>query len=67
MFDNSQLEKNQCAFCKEGHWKSNYLMLNKLQKELQSEANVVKTDGNDSDSSDFSLSIIPIIFNLDMS
>ena len=36
-------------------------------QESQSEAIVVKTDGNESGSSDFSLSITPIIFNSDMS
>jgi len=39
--------------------KSDCPRLNKLKNESRSEANVMKSDGNDSDSSFFSLSITP--------
>ena len=57
MVGNCQLKKDQYAFCKEKrHRNSDYPRLSKL-KESRSEANVVKSDDNDSDSSSFSLSI----------
>ena len=60
MVDNRKLKKDQYAFCKEkGHWKSDCPRLNKLKNESRSEANVIKSDGNDFDSSFFSLSITP--------
>ena len=58
MVGNRKLEKNQCAFCK-GYWKSDCPRLNKLKKKSRSEANIVKSDGNDSDSFCFSLFITP--------
>jgi len=60
MIGNRKLEKDQCAFCKvKRHWKSDCPKLNKSKKKSQFEANVVRSDGNDFDSSYFSLSIIP--------
>ena len=60
MVGNRKLKKDQYAFCKEkGHWKSDYPKLNKLKKESRSEANVIRLDGNDSDSFCFSLSSKP--------
>jgi len=59
MVGNRKFEKDQCTFCKEKrHWKSDCPKLNK--SESRSKANVVKSDGNDSDSSYFSLSITPL-------
>jgi len=61
MVSNRKLEKDQCAFCKEkGHWKSDCSKLNKSKKESWLDANVMKSDCNDSDSSYYSLSITPL-------
>ena len=54
-----ELKKNQCAFCKEGHWKIDCPKI-KPKKESKSEANMAQMHDNDSDSSGYSLSIIPI-------
>jgi len=51
-----ELKKNQCAFCREGHWKIDYPKL-KTKKKSKSKVNVTIANGNDSDSSIFSLSI----------
>ena len=60
MVGNHKLKKDQCAFCKEkGYWKSDCPNLNKSKKESRSEANIVRSDSNDYDSSCFSLSITP--------
>ena len=42
---------------RKGHWKRDCPKLNKSKMESRSEANVVRSDGNDSDSSCYSLSI----------
>ena len=53
------MKKNQCAFYREGHWKTDCSKI-KLKKESKSEANIAQTHGNDSDSFGYSLSITPI-------
>ena len=58
MAGNHKLEQDQCAFCEEkGHKKSDCPNLNKSKKESRSKANVMQSDGNDSNSSYLSLSI----------
>ena len=62
------LKKNQNAFCKEEeYWKIDCPKL-KQKKESKSEANIAQMhNGNDSDSSDYSLSITPIGYYLEES
>jgi len=68
MVGNHRLEKDQCAFYKDkGHWKSDCPKLNKSKKESRLEANVLKSDGNDSDFSYYSLSITPSCCHSDAS
>jgi len=56
-YSNRSLTRDQCAFCKEtGHWKKNCPKLKKKNKMMEklgklSEVNVVKSHGNESDSS----------------
>ena len=62
-YGNRSLTHGQCIFCKQtGLWKKDCPKLkkkNKLKKKLEksSEMNIAKSDGSESDSSTFSLSI----------
>jgi len=64
-FDNSNLTRDQCTFCKLArYWKKDSSELkkkNKLKENLRkpSEVNVARSDENYFDSSTFSLSITP--------
>ena len=56
--DFRDLKRNQCALCKElGHWKVDCLKAKGKKMKSKTEANLAHTDGSDSDSSVFSLSI----------
>ena len=54
-----QFKKDQCAFCREEHWKIDCPKI-KSKKESKSEANIAQTHDNDSDSSSYSLYVTPI-------
>ena len=72
-FGNCSLTRDQCEFCKQNeYWKKDCPKLNKKNKLKEksvkpSEVNIAKSNRNKSDSSTFSLSIMPFICYSDAS